>query len=77
MLHIESPRHRVLEPLPALHQIRIRRLNEQMVMIVHQYPGMNTPPRFFTNLGQTFQKNRRSSSSKKIDPRRFPRAITW
>jgi hypothetical protein len=29
MPHIESPRHRVLEPLHALHQIRLGRLNTQ------------------------------------------------
>jgi hypothetical protein len=56
MPHIESPRHRVLEPLHALHQIRLGRLNEKMVMIVHQHPRVNKPTRFFTDISQTLQK---------------------
>jgi hypothetical protein len=56
MPHIESPRHRVLKPFHSLHQIRLGRLNEKMVMVSHQHPSMNTPTCFFTDIGKALQK---------------------
>jgi hypothetical protein len=56
MPHIKPPRHRVLQPFHPLHQVRLGRLNEKVVMVFHQHPRMHLPTRFFTDIGQTLQK---------------------
>jgi hypothetical protein len=60
MPHIESTRHRVLKPFHTLHQIRLRSLNEKVVMIPHQHPSMHAPTCFFADIGEALQKNHRS-----------------
>ena len=56
MPHIEAPRHRVLQPFHTLHQIRLGRLNEKMVMVFHQHPSVHKPTCFVTNISKALQK---------------------
>jgi hypothetical protein len=56
MTHVKSARHRVLQPFHPLHQIAFRSLNEQVVVVGHQNPGMHTPAGLLASFGQTLQK---------------------
>ena len=64
----------------ARHQIRLRRLDDQMVVISHQHPRMHQPARDVGRLAQGFEEKQPVPpvlGSWKIGSRRFPRAMTW
>jgi hypothetical protein len=53
---IDPPRVGILKPPHARREIRLRRLQEQMVVITHQRIRMNPKPRPLANLSQRSQK---------------------
>jgi hypothetical protein len=52
VLHVVAPSQCVLQPSHARHQIRLRRLQEEVVKIAHEHPSVNTPPCALTSLRQ-------------------------
>ena len=44
---------RVLQPFHPVHQVGLRRLDAQMVMIAHQHPRVHQPPRLGTSFSKT------------------------
>jgi hypothetical protein len=42
------PIHRYLHTTSYGHPVPLRRLYQQVIMIAHHYPGMNSPARFLT-----------------------------
>ena len=54
--HIEPPSVGILNPFHALNQISFRGFNQNMIMIIHQDPGMDTPPALSADLGKNLQK---------------------
>ena len=54
---VEAHCPRRLEPSHAAYQVCFRRLQQQMVMIVHQHPGMDTPTRSPAHFTQGFKKS--------------------
>ena len=51
--HIKPPRIGVLQPFHPLHQVCLRRLDAQMVVIAHQHPRVHQPPRLGTCFSKT------------------------
>lgn len=50
--HIVSTGQGVLQPGHARDEVGLRRLNEKVIMITHQHPGMDPPARHLTSLAE-------------------------
>ena len=53
---VEPPCHRDLQPFHAHHKIRFRGFQKQMVVVAHEHPRMNPPPRLPARLSEHLQK---------------------
>jgi hypothetical protein len=53
---VESDRVGALQPGHAGHEVRIRRLDHQVVVVAHQAKGMDLPAAFLASLGQRLEK---------------------
>jgi hypothetical protein len=57
MPQIEAARHGILQPLHSSYQVRLRRLDHEMVGIAQQYPAMDSPARPGAGFLQSLEKS--------------------
>src|SRR5438046_5634948 len=56
MSRVEPARIGVLQPLHAPHQVRFRRLKQEVIMVAHQHPSVNAPASHDARLAQRFEE---------------------
>ena len=56
MAGVEATGVAVLQPTHPLHEIALGRFNHRVIMVVHQHPGIDPPPRALAGLAQRFDK---------------------
>ncbi len=66
-----------IQPLPRAACVRMRRLDQQMLMVVHQHVGVKDNPVLFHQSLQQFDEMLPARSQEKISRRPIPRVVIW
>ncbi|MCF7709459.1 MAG: hypothetical protein K9N52_11220, partial [Verrucomicrobia bacterium] len=77
MTCVEPRRIARVESLHAPAQVRVRRLKQKVMMVIHQYIGVDSKPVGSCRPPRISRKCSRSRSSSKITRRSQPRPKTW